>query len=53
MSRTLAAAGALARIVWPRRAFAYFRACSIERLKKFRPIKVGSPPCQAMVTSGV
>ena len=29
----------------------YFSAYSTERLKKSSPIRVGSPPCQAMVTS--
>ena len=38
------------RIFWP--GFLYFATSSIERLKNGSPIRVGSPPCQAILTSG-
>ena len=31
---------------------AYFRASSTARRKNSRPMSIGSPPCQAIVTSG-
>ena len=37
--------------VWPGRA--YFLPSSTARWKNSSPISVGSPPCQAIVTSGV